>query len=305
MRSALRLHRRNPCRWMLRITVLVCSALPLGPTGRTSAQEPSVPNRVVARFSLQPAGTRLNVTINGQGPFLFGFDSGASGEAWVTRALVRRLNLPTIDRMRVSDGSDVNSRDVETVRVDSLAIGEAVFERLRAPVLGEGPQQDDSAEAYGTIGFGLFRDYLLTLDYPQNELRVTTGELGTTDGRSVLTYVLDSGTPYVDIDLAGRRLRASIDSGSGGGLTLPRSFADRLPLKGPLRSTGKVASLLGVFELFQAELAGDLQIGAFAFQQPLVSFSDLVTVPNIGRSIIRTFAVTFDQRNHRVLFVRK
>jgi len=262
-----------------------------------------VANRVVARFPLQPS-RRLTVTINGQGPFSFGFDSGASGEAWVTRTLVRRLNLPTIDRMRVSDGSGVNSRDVETVRIDNLTIGEAVFERLRVPVLGEGPQQNDSADAYGTIGFELFRDYLLTLDFPQNELRVTTGELAPPDGRTVLTYVLESGTPYVDIDVAGRRLRASIDSGSGGGLTLPRSFADRLPLRTPLRAAGKVASVLGQFDLFQGEVAGDLQIGAFAFQQPVVSFSDLVEVPTVGRSIIRTFAVTFDQRNHRILFTR-
>jgi predicted aspartyl protease len=284
------------------VTVII--ALQFGASANAAIQKPSLANRVVARFTLQPTGTRLNVTINGQGPFSFGFDSGASGEAWVSRALVSRLKLPAIDTMRVSDGSGVNSRTVETVRIDSLAIGEAVFERLRAPVLGEGPQQDDGAEAYGTIGFELFRDYLLTLDYLQNELRVTTGELAPADARTILTYVLESGTPHVDLDLAGRRLRASIDSGSGGGLTVPRSLADGLPLRMPVRLTGKVASSLGVFDLFQGELAGDLQIGAFVFPQPVVFFSDLVTVPTLGRSILRTFTVTFDQRNHRILLAR-
>ena len=286
------------------VTVLIFGALQSGASATAAIQEPSLANRVVARFPLQPTGTRLNVTINGQGPFSFGFDSGASGEAWVSRALVRRLNLPAIDTMRVSDGSGVNSRTVETVRIDSLAMGEAVFERLRAPVLGEGPQQDDGSEAYGTIGFELFRDYLLTLDYPQNELRVTAGELAPPDARTILMYFLESGTPHVDIDLAGRRLRASIDSGSGGGLILPRSFADGLPLRMPLRPAGKVASSLGVFDLFQGELAGDLQIGGFVFERPVVFFSDLVTVPTVGRSIIRTFSVTFDQRNHRLLLAR-
>jgi hypothetical protein len=209
-----------------------------------------------------------------------------------------------IDRMRVSDGSGVNNREVDTVRIDSLAIGDAAFERLRAPVLSDGPKQDDDAEPYGTIGFELFRDYLLTLDYPKNELRIATGQLPPADGRTVLTYSLDFGTPHIEIDLAGRRFRASIDSGSAGGLTLPRPFAESLPLQGPLRTTGKVASSLGVFDLFQGELAGDLKIGAFAFPKPVLFFSDLVDVPNLGRNIIRTFAVTFDQENHRILLTR-
>lgn len=285
-------------------TALFCSGLPFAARVSASFQQSSPANRIVARFPFQGSRANLDVTINGQGPFSFGFDTGASGDAWVSRALVRRLNLPTIDRMRVSDGSGVNSRDVETVRIDSLAVGAALFERLRAPVLGEGPKQDDDPEPYGTLGFELFRAYLLTLDYPQNELRVATGQLPVADGRTVLNYVLDSGTPHIEIDLAGRRLRASIDSGSGGGLILPRSFADRLPLRGPLRSTGKVASSLGVFDLFQGELAGDLNIGAFALPQPVLFFSDLVNVPNVGRSIIRSFEVTFDQRNLRILFAR-
>lgn len=291
---------------------LVCAYVATGlpgsgwqPAARASAalQQASAPHLVLAELPLR-APRRIDVTINGQGPFSFGFDTGASGDAWVTRALVKKLNLTTIDRMRVSDGSGVNSREVETVRIDSLRLGELSFERLRVPVLGDGPKQDDETEAYGTLGFELFRDYLLTLDFPQNQLRVATGQLPDPDGQTVLNYFLDSGAPHIEIDLAGRRVRAEIDSGSGGGVVLPRPFAETLPLRGPLRAGGKVASSLGVFDLFQGELAGDLKIGTFTFPQPVLFFSDLVETPNVGRNIIRTFAVTFDQKNRRIQFTR-
>lgn len=284
------------------IVALIWGTSQFGGIVSAVVQEPSAPDRVVVRTPLR--GPALDVTINGHGPFPFGLDTGASGDVWVTRALVDKLKLPTIDRMRVADGSGVNSRDVETVRIDSLQVGDVAFERVRAPILGDGPKQDGDAEAYGTLGFELFRDYLLTLDYPQNQLRVATGQLPRTDGRTVFPYFLDSGTPYIDIDLAGQRVRASIDSGSGGGLMLPRAFAERVPLRGPLRPTGKVASSLGVYDLFQGDLAGDLNIGEFVFSQPPVFFSDLVNTPNVGRQIMRTFAVTFDQRNRRILLSR-
>jgi hypothetical protein len=53
---------------------------------------------------------------------------------------------------------------------------------------------------------------------------------------------------------------------------------------------------------FQGELGGNLKIGMFTFPQPVLFFSDLVKSPNLGRNIIRTFAITFDQRNRRVRF---
>jgi hypothetical protein len=245
---------------------------------------------------------RLDVTINGQGPFSFGFDTGASGDAWVTRALVTKLQLPLVDRMRVSDGSGLNSRDANTVLIDSLRLGDLSFERLRAPVLGDGPGPDDETEAYGTLGFELFRDYLLTLDYPENQLRVATGQLPQPDDETVLNLSLDFGAPHVEIDVAGHRMRASIDSGNIGGAVLPRSMAESLPLRHPLRPMGKVASSLGSFDVFQGELGGNLKIGMFTFPQPVLFFSDLVKIPNLGRNIIRTFAITFDQRNRRVRF---
>ena len=83
---------------------------------------------------------------------------------------------------------------------------------IRAPVLGDGPTQDGGADAYGTFGFELFRDYLLTIDDPQNEVRIETGGLPRADGLTVLTYHLDLGAPYIDIDVGGHRLRASIDA---------------------------------------------------------------------------------------------
>lgn len=92
----------------------VCACVVIGLTGsgrqvaaRASAsfQQAPGPERVVAQPLLRGSRVRLDVTINGRVLFSFGFDTGASGDAWVTRALVAKLNLPLADRMCVSDGS--------------------------------------------------------------------------------------------------------------------------------------------------------------------------------------------------------
>lgn len=285
------------------VTTLVSSGSQL-PVGAGGSLQQSSPDRIVTRLLPPASRAEFDVWINGRGPFVFGFDTGASGEAWVTAALVRRLNLSAVARMHVSDGSGVTGREVDSVRIDSLQIGDLAFGPLRAPVLGDGPKQDGDPEAYGTLGFELFRDYLLTLDYPQNQLRVRTGELPDPDGRTVLTYSVDLGGPHIEIDMAGHRVHALIDSGNAGGLLVPRSFAAILPLRGPLRSAGRVASSLGEFDLFRGDLEGDLRIGTSTLPQPVVFFSDFVTVPNLGRNVIRNFAVTFDQRNQRVQITR-
>jgi hypothetical protein len=43
-----------------------------------------------------------------------------------------------------------------------------------------------------------------------------------------------------------------------------------------------------------------VQIGEATIVRPTLFFSDLVQGPNLGRDVVRSFAMTFDQANMRV-----
>lgn len=270
--------------------------------GSPAQSPPDAPLNVVTEVPLHIQGARvtLDARLNGQGPFTFGFDTGASGEAWVTQALKEKLDLQVVDRIVVSDGSNVKGRSTDVVRIDSITLGSASFNRLTAPVLGDGPRKE--GEPYGTLGFELFKNYVLTLDYPAQRLRIATGQLPVPDGQRVLAYRIDGGSPHVRVRFAGVEVDTQIDSGNVGGILMPPSLANKLPLAGPLQKAGRVASALNEFDLFRAELDGDLQIGDVTIARPTLFFSDLVQTPNLGRNVLRSFAITFDQAHQRVQF---
>jgi hypothetical protein len=263
-----------------------------------------VGSSVVAQVPLQIRGSRasINVMVNGKGPFAFGWDTGASGRAWVTRALVDRLNLPIVDTLVVSDGSSVKGQNTDTVRIETIALGNLSFEQVIAPVLEGAPGRGGGDEVYGILGFEFFREHVVTFDYPQRELRVVTERLAKPDGKRVLSYRLEQGLPHILIDIAGLVVDASIDSGNIGGILLPLSLAERIPLRAPISRTGRVASVFNQFDLFRSELNGNVHIGEATIARPVLFFSDLVRRPNIGRDVIRSFALTFDQTNMRVQF---
>ncbi len=263
-----------------------------------------VASSVLTQVPLQIRGSRtfVNVMVNGKGPFAFGWDTGASGKAWVTRALVDRLNLPIVDTLVVSDGSGVKGRNTDAVRIETVALGNLSFEQIIAPVLEGDPKRGGGEEVYGILGFELFEEHVVTFDYPQRELRVVTERLAEPDGKRVLSYRLEQGLPHILIDIAGLGADASIDSGNIGGILLPLSLANRIPLRAPLSRAGRVASAFNQFELFRSELDGNVHIGEATIARPVLFFSDLVRRPNIGRDVIRSFALTFDQANKRVQF---
>ena len=243
---------------------------------------------------------RIEVIVNGQGPFVFGLDTGASGEAWVTRALADELHLPTVGNSRVSDGTGIDSRAARRVRLDSLKIEGLSFTGIVAPVLEDGPAHRNDDGKYGTLGFQLFRNFVVTYDYPAQRLRIAANNLPIPDGKTILSYSLDHGSPQVAIQLGGIRMNAFIDSGSGGGIVLPRSFSTRLPLRSPISLVGKVASSLNEFDLYRAELDGDFDFGDVKIHYPAVFFSDLVQQPTVGQAILRQFVVTLDQTTRRM-----
>lgn len=241
----------------------------------------------------------VHVMLNGQGPYLFAIDTGGAGTARLDAALAERLGLARIGEVQGGDPSGRNARTMPVVAFDSLAIGAARFEGLQAAVrdMSELPGGE---KVDGILGFGLFADCLLTLDYPGNTVRLARGELPPADGREVLAFTRDRGVPTVKVTVAGRAMDAHVDSGFMGGISLPDAEAERIPLAEPPKVVGRARTLGNTFEVKAAPLDGTVAIGSIVLERPMVEFQPVFPMANVGARILRDLAVTFDQRNNRM-----
>jgi CubicO group peptidase (beta-lactamase class C family) len=241
----------------------------------------------------------VRVMLNGQGPFLFAIDTGGAGTARVDQALAERLGLAKVGEVRGGDPSGRNARTMALVEIDSLQVGAARFEGLRAAVR-DMREMPPGEKVDGILGFGLFAGCLLTLDYPASTVRMARGELPTANGRDVLAFSREHGVPTARITAAGREMDAHVDSGFMGGVSLPEAEAGRLPLSGPPKVVGRGRTLGNTFEIKAAPLDGDVGIGAILIERPTVEFQPVFPTAAIGARVLGDLVITFDQKNNRM-----
>lgn len=238
------------------------------------------------------------VTINGKGPFRFVIDTGTGGEAFVTSDLVSQLGLSEVGQIKLNDPSGKGSRNVPMVMLQSLQVAGVEFTGVKAAVHnlngGDGFYQ-------GLLGFVLFRDYLLTLDYPNRQLELASGELKPDGGRSVLPFRMPEGIPVVTLTIGAAHIEAQLDSG-GAGLSLPSGLASRLKFSTETTSVSNAHSLSTRFQVKGATLATDVRLGSYTFKRPYVEINPAFPLANFGSCPMQNFALTFDQKNGWVRF---
>jgi hypothetical protein len=153
----------------------------------------------------------------------------------------------------------------------------------------------------GILGFPLFRNAVLTLDYP-NEGIVLRSDIPQ-DGLPGEAILFDNAdkTPLIPIRLGDREFAALIDSGSTSAIAInPAGLSPKFsfgPVDGPTVSTlaGDRPSKVG-------RLAGVVRIGSFDVPQPVAELTDELT--SLGGGILSHFTITFDQRHNEVFFQR-
>jgi|SRR6185503_17288715 len=245
----------------------------------------------------------VEVQLNGQGPFAFMLDTGAGMQADIDTSVATRLNLRATGRAINGDPSGQNDRELSTATIDSLTIGKAEFRRVTALVR---PQRitKDYPDVDGILGFALFTDYLLTLDYPAMQLKLSRGNLPTANHADVLNFEIENRIPVIELAIGKIRVRAHVDSGNFvAGFILPEEIVAQLQLLSAPVTVGSARSVSNRIELKQVQLRDTIRIGTFDFPQPTVQFPALSDT-NVGFKVLREFTVTFDQKNRRMKLER-
>jgi len=269
--------------------------------GRTTLGSPLV---------MVPAQTLDNYLIvetrwDRNGPYHFLIDTGSS-VSLVTPALAKRYasaNPPAPDAPHVRvKSADGNIAELAPATLRRLELGDARFDDV--PVL----IYDCSAlsahlgvKIDGVLGFPLFRETLLTLDYPRS--RVVFQPLNSTALIPGTTLPLDDAnkTPLIHLGLGDRSFVALIDSGSDAPLSLNPVGLEPRFANGP-RPGATVGTLTGDRPQQIGRLAETLSIGDFTLPRPVVDLTDELSA--VGGAVLKNFAVTFDQLRDRVTFQR-
>jgi hypothetical protein len=237
------------------------------------------------------------------GPYHFVIDTGSS-VTLVSPELAARYadsGLPPSDepqvRVRSSQGG---SALLSPVTLRTLRLGAARFQYVPALIYD---CADLSAQfgvrIDGILGFPLFRQAVLTLDYP-NE-RIVLRDRIPDDGLPGEAILFNNANkiPLIPVRLGDREFAVLLDSGSGDALDInPVGLNPRFafgPVDGPL-----VATLSGDKPSKVGRLEGALRIGSFDVPQPIAEVTD--DLSSLGGGILSHFTITFDQQDNEAFF---
>ena len=242
----------------------------------------------------------VDVLVNGRGPFRFLLDTGAGVEACIDDDLAGLLALQSTGTVLSGDGSGRNVTRRGLVRIDGIEVGGLRAENVTAIVADlEWLRRPGELPVNGVLGLPLFRDLLLTVDYPGERLVLTSGRLSD-GGEHVLPYDDSRGVPDVQVTVGRRRLRALIDTGARAAASFPGALAASLATVSTLVPLGTVRTLNNEFEAVGGILRAPLSIAGYRLQGVGARFASKDSQVVLGGTLLRHFALTFDQANRLI-----
>ncbi len=279
-----------------------CSSLSRRAPGRTVVEvtATTLPARILSNFFLVETRWEDGRT------YRFLVDTGST-ISYVSPDLARRFAVkqkkgdqPKV-HVRSASGGEI---ELEAITLRRLTLGEAHFDRVPALIFDFTDLSGHlGLQIDGIIGFPVFRNTLLTMDYPGSRLiiapypAVFAPPPKQSPRVSTIAFNNQQGTPLIPVQMGNESFIVLIDSGSDGSLSLnPAGLHPRFA-NGPRIGT-IVSSLQGDRRQLTGRLDQSVLIGAHTVDQPIVDLTDQLS--SIGGELLSHFAVTFDQRRNQV-----
>ncbi|HLP01883.1 MAG TPA: aspartyl protease family protein [Opitutaceae bacterium] len=255
-----------------------------------------VPGRQVSHLLL------VEGRVGNAGPYFFLIDTGSSVTLVSDRiaaAVPGFRTTPAVAPVQVVSAAG-GATMLGSTTVPSLTLGTANFANVRAAVYDFVDFSNHlGVTVDGILGFPIFRDLLLTLDYPRNRVVLSPRYPARTVPGVAIPFALEDGTrPIVNVALGDKTFMALIDSGSDLPFTLDATGLNP-PFKAGPRTGPLVATLSGNAPRQIGRLADNLVLGTCEIREPRVMLTDQLST--IGAEILRHFTVTFDQRRGLVI----
>lgn len=282
-----------------RAAVLVAAVL-VGPAAApvTAGELQLSGDRLEIPFSVAGGRPAIEVLIDGHGPYTFVLDTGAPVNM-IDAQLAKNLGLVQVDETRPAAPGMPQGDPVPVVEAGVVSIGDADIAGERFVVLDVMTMSGGTWS--GVLRFNAFRNGVITLDFPQQQLRFARGELEA--GSNTISFDTNDAFIEIPVQLGEERLRAHIDSGSPGLIVVPRHLSGDLRFSEPPVKTGQIRVIGGSGDVFTARLDGSAKVGTIELTNPQIEIVDLaLPVVNLGSRFLADLVVTVDQRNGLIRF---
>jgi predicted aspartyl protease len=151
-----------------------------------------------------------SVMINGKGPFEFAIDTGAT-QTVISEKLASTLGLQPITSTVVFGIGGVGKVETKIYRMDELTAGDV---KVKNTPVGTFNDPLISQFADGILGTSIFSDFIVTVDYPANQLLLTRKPTAPPSGAEVLPVWFFSNLLLLRLDVNGKRGNFIIDTGA-------------------------------------------------------------------------------------------
>lgn len=239
------------------------------------------------------------------GPYHFLIDTGAS-VTLISPELAARYGVknpfpPDTPLVRVKSAEGDTALLAPTM-IRRLELDGARFEDVQALIYDCAPLSAHLGMKIDAIlGFPLFRETLLTLDYPHSQVLLQRRSASPITIGSTIAFNNDRKTPIIPVKLGNQTFAALIDSGSDAALSLnPVGLNPVFAV--PPQPGATVGTLTGDRAQQVGRLSATLTLGQYSLIRPVADITD--ELASLGGGILKYFTVTFDQEHNRVTFVR-
>jgi hypothetical protein len=151
-----------------------------------------------------------SVMINGKGPFEFAIDTGAT-QTVVSEKLAMQVGLQHITSTVVFGIGGAGKVETKLYKVSELAIGDL---KIRNTPVGTFNDPLISQFADGILATSILSDFIVTVNYPANQLELSRKRSPTGPGAEVLPVWFFSNLLLLPLDVNGKRGNFIVDTGA-------------------------------------------------------------------------------------------
>ena len=236
----------------------------------------------------------VQATVDGQGPFRFAVDTGASGLGRADSSLVSALGLETGRPTINSDG--VQTAESDTTTLDSLDVGGLVRNDVVVLTRDYNSRMAPEAAFSGIVAREFFSDGLLVIDYPGKTISFSRRLSLSASQEGALAYERPFRIP---LSIGTLPTEGNLDTGANIAFVLPKSLFDRVGGT-PLEQAGHGSLPNTTIDTWRSTVAGPFRIGQATISDADVRVSERYPEVLIGAHALQDFVVLIDQRSKRV-----
>ena len=262
----------------------------------------------------------IPVTINGSDTLNFILDTGVRYPIITELPFINKLDLNYMMPVQIKGLGDEfnltayrsgnNAMKIEGLTASNQEVQMIIDENFQiSHMLG--------LPVHGLIGFNLFKDYIVEIDYDDKEITLYKPEYYKYRDRKkdiIMPLQIDAGKPFVYTDIltedsAKVRVKLLVDTGASDAIWLSQKSDERIHYPENHIETFLGRGLSGDLYGVKGRIDG-IWVGPLILPQPIVAFPNSEVIDNLissndrngtlGAEILRRFTVTVDYRNSRL-----